>query len=359
MSHVALASSDERRVALVTGATGCIGNALAARLVKSGDYDEVRALVRAKRDGSRIGNVPSGVRCVAGTLDNTAALQTAVENASVVFHCAAKVHDANGNPDEFFRVNVDGTKNLLDACAAQNASPPRFVFFSTVAVYGDATPPEGIAENALPTPQTPYAESKRQAETWVAGWGEAHRTPVYNLRVATVYGPRDRGNLGRMMDAISRNRFLLIGDGQNRKTCVAVQNAVHAAIALASQEKYADSTPVIVSDPHWYTLRELRDAMQTALCQAQDQAAPSQKGGQTLPLPAAVLLAGAATGAARLLGKKSPLTPEQARKIAQSNVYIGERLQQIDGYTPEVSLSQGMADAARWLLQSRHESEAK
>ena len=356
MNHVALGTSDGRRVALVTGVTGCIGYALAAKLVQSGDYDEVRALVRPSNSA---GDVPAGVRCVAGTLDDAEALQTAAKDVRVVFHCAAKVHDANGNADEFFRVNVDGTKNLLDACAAQNATPPRVVFFSTVAVYGDATPPEGIGENAPANPQTPYAESKRQAETWVAAWGEAHQTPVYNLRVATVYGPRDRGNLGRMMDAISRNRFLLIGDGQNRKTCAAVQNAVHAAIALAAQEKYADGTPLIVSDPVPYTLRELHDAMQTALCQAKDETAPQQKGGRRLPLPAAILLAGAATGAARLLGKKPPLTPEQARKIAQSNVYNAARLKQIDGYAPEVSLSQGMVDAARWLLQVRLEqSEA-
>ena len=173
-------------IALVTGATGCIGYALAERLTASGEYSEVRALVRLGREAA----LPPGVRPITGTLDNLTALQTAAKNVDVVFHCAAKVHDANGNADEFFRVNRDGTQNLLDACSSQNHIPPRFVFFSTVAVFGDDTPPEGLPKDVFLNPQTPYAASKVEGAARVAKWASKNHAPAlyHILHVATVYG---------------------------------------------------------------------------------------------------------------------------------------------------------------------------
>lgn len=332
-------------IALVTGATGCIGYALAARLVKSGEYNEVRALVRQGRDAA----LPPGVRPITGTLDIPTALQAAAKNVDVVFHCAAKVHDANGDADEFFHVNRDGTQNLLNACSAQNASAnlPRFIFFSTVAVFGDDTPPEGLPENAPLCPQTPYAASKGEAEKQVVLWGPTGRV----LRVATVYGPRDRGNLGRMMKAIAENRFVMMGDGTNRKTCANVQNVVSAAIAISKQEEIKDTygNSIVLADPAPYTLQELHAAMYDALLKAGWKPSP-QHLPRALPVPVTLALSYGVTGGAKLLGRNSPLTPAQVRRIAANNVYQTDRLSTISGYFPTGSLSQGMEEMAQWLL---------
>ena len=332
-------------IALVTGATGCIGYALAARLVASGDYSEVRALVRPGRET----DLPTDVRPISGTLDDQNALIIAAKNADVVFHCAAKVHDANGAAADFFHVNVDGTQRLLDACASQNQIPPRFVFFSTVAVFGDGTPPDGLAENAPAAPLTPYAKSKLVAEKSVLGSGDAYAMPVSVLRVATVYGPRDRGNLARMMAAVAQNRYIQIGNGANRKTCASLENVVLAAMALSQQDNFADGVPIVVADPAPYSLQELHEAMRNALLGEGWQFGPRRLPA-SLPVPVALALSAAATGAAKLAGRSSPLTPAQVRRLASHNVYQSKALGTIPGYFPVSDLSEGMRDAARWLI---------
>ena len=340
-------------IALVTGATGCIGHTLVSRLIKSGDYSEVRALVR----WGNAADMPPGVCVISGDLDDTNALQNAARNVDVVFHCAAKVHDALGKAADFFRVNVDGTQHLLDACVAQNQAAPRFVFFSTVAVFGDTTPPEGINENAPALPQTPYAQSKLAAEQSVFAGGEAYAMPVSVLRVATVYGPRDRGNLARMMAAIAQNKFVMMGSGHNRKTCANVENVVSAAIA-ASHQANSVGTPITVADPAPYSLQELHQAMRDALA-AEGWIFEPRRLPSALPVPLALAASTGVTGAARLFRRKSPLTPVQVRRLAANNVYQIKGLNEVPGYFPASNLSEGMREAARWLIAEGKIKETK
>ena len=293
--------------------------------------------------------MPPGVRAITGALHDLDALRNAAKDTDTVFHCAAKVHDSTSPDAAFFHVNREGTQNLLNACSSQNAIPPRFVFFSTVAVYGDDTPKRGLPEYPQPCPQTPYAASKVEAEARVAKWARRNhsRAPYTILRVATVYGPRDRGNLARMMKAIAQNRFLMVGNGRNLKTCANVENVVAAAIAVSKLER---PTSIVVADPAPVTLRELHDAMHTALVEAGWKFPPRRLPALSLPVPVALALSAGVTGAARLAGRKSPLTPSQVKRLASDNVYQTERLSTITGYFPQATLSQGMLDAAKWLI---------
>lgn len=197
-------------IAFVTGATGCVGYALCRRLLADESFTEVRVLVRGASP-----DVPDGCRVFAGSLDDTSVLQSACDGADVVFHAAAQVHLPDAPAADFERVNVGGTTKLLQA--ATTANVPRFVYFSTVAVYGEETPLEGIGEDAPPAPVTPYAQTKLRGELLVQEWATRTGGVAVLLRLATVYGARDRGNMARMMEAIRRGRFVLPGDGKNRK----------------------------------------------------------------------------------------------------------------------------------------------
>lgn len=317
--------------ALVTGATGCVGSALAAHLIESGDA--VRALVRV---GADRGALPGGVEVVPGSLDDGEALRAAVRGGvDVIYHAAAKVHDASGDRAEFERVNVGGTRRLLDACDREGVAP-RIVFFSTVAVYGEATPPEGVPEDAPPAPATPYAETKLRGEALVARWAEGAGTKAVVLRVATVYGPRDRGNMARMLAAIGEGRFLLPGGGYNRKTCVAVETVARAARAAAA----AASPPamLVVADPGGaYRLRDLAAEMARAL--------GASSPGKEVPVP---VLRAAACGCevlSRMLRRRPPLTRAQVKRLAADNVYQSRRMREIIEDSRCISLSDGMARA--------------
>jgi nucleoside-diphosphate-sugar epimerase len=230
--------------------------------------------------------------------------------------------------------------------------PPRFVFFSTVAVYGEATPPVGLPEDAPPAPATAYARSKVEAEQAVQAWGRRTGGVATVLRLATVYGPRDRGNMVRMLDALARGRFVLAGGGRNRKTVVGVDNAALAALSVARAEasRVAGRAFVVADAAEAPRVRDLAVVMRRALQTAGD---PLPGAPQALPVGVLLPVAYAAQTAARVLGRRSPLTVAQVRRLAAWNVYSARALREIVGYLPPFGLSEGMARAAAWYVESR------
>jgi nucleoside-diphosphate-sugar epimerase len=303
--------------ALVTGASGCLGWALCERLTADPRFSEVRGLVRRKE-----AELAEGVVRFVGDLSDLETLKRAVDGVDLVFHLAALVHAPDAPPEAFHESNVVGTGRLLDALDAD--CPPRFVFFSTVAVYGEDTPPEGLREDAPPRPATPYARSKLAAEKLTETWSRESGGLSAILRVATVYGPRDRGNMARMIAAIHGGRFVLPGGGKNKKTVVATRNAAEAAVAVAllPSVQMERLKPLVVADPEPVSVRALAEAM---------GARPG-----SVPLWAARL-------GGRLLGRS-----EQVKRLTAHNVYVSGTLAKIPGYSPAVSLSDGMAEAVAW-----------
>src|ERR1035437_3262026 len=124
---------------LVTGASGFLGWHVARRLLDR--RYAVRCLVRA---GSRVEELD--VERVTGDLRDAASLERAVAGCGLVFHVAADYRLWARHPEELYRSNVDGTRNLLQA--AQNAGVERVVYTSTVGCIG--IPPGGIGDEQTP-----------------------------------------------------------------------------------------------------------------------------------------------------------------------------------------------------------------
>ncbi|WP_309722019.1 NAD-dependent epimerase/dehydratase family protein [Armatimonas sp.] len=272
-------------IALVTGANGCVGHALCEALLADEGFREVRGLVR-RADAE----LPEGVVRFVDDLSCCA-------DADVIFHCAALVHQPTATKDDYQKINVGFTGQLLDACNPER--PPRFVFFSTVAVYGESTPRPGIAEDVPPAPATPYAASKLAAEKLIDRWADDVGAIAVHLRLATVYGPRDRGNIAKLEAAIKVGRFFIPGDGKNKKTLCAVENAAVAAITLSRAGSMAVAGKrFVIADAAPYTLREIVTAL----------------GGKSLCLPMPLALV-----VARVLKGREGVV--QVRKLAADNVY--------------------------------------
>jgi len=165
--------------ALVTGANGFIGSHLCEALVAKGW--EVHALVRRNSNLQWLKGVP--VKLHVGEITELQSLDDAVKGADYVFHCAAIVKARSA--EQFTRVNVEGTRNVLDACAQQARALKKFVLFSSISALGPSDRSNG--------PVSQYGASKLAAEAVVAGF--AGRLPAAILRLPPVYGPRDAGGL--------------------------------------------------------------------------------------------------------------------------------------------------------------------
>jgi acetylornithine/succinyldiaminopimelate/putrescine aminotransferase/nucleoside-diphosphate-sugar epimerase len=217
---------------LVTGASGFIGGHLAQRLVQEG-Y-QVRCLVRPSSDTSLLETLD--VEIAEGDLTSSRTLGRAVEGCSYVLHCGALVSDW-ATPKEIAAINVEGTRNLLDASVS--ASVERFVHFSTTDVYGypgGAGVDESYAGKGF---SNWYSQTKRAAEAEVRRAHMAGALQTVMLRPATVYGPRSKEVVGEIARAMLGGKMLLIDRGRAVAGLCYVDNLVDAALIALKHEAAA------------------------------------------------------------------------------------------------------------------------
>ncbi|MDH3459195.1 MAG: NAD-dependent epimerase/dehydratase family protein, partial [Gemmatimonadota bacterium] len=222
----------EHSLALVTGATGFIGEHLVHRLVNEGT--RVRALVRPRpHTGTDPSSLPPPLRTNAveitwGDITDASAVARAATDVNVVFHLAGLARPWARDPDEFRRVNVDGTRNVVRASEEQGN--PRLVYVSTNLV----NPPRGADPNRYLL--TPYQSTKREAERLVNDYVTRGGDAVI-VRPTRVYGPglmSEANAATHMIDLYRRGLFRVrIADGGARANWVHVEDVVVGCLAAA------------------------------------------------------------------------------------------------------------------------------
>lgn len=148
------------------------------------------------------------------------------QSFDLVVHAAGKAHVIPRAPEEtedFFKVNVQGTQNLLTSLEHSGKLPGTLVFISTVAVYGVETGND-INETAPMLGGTPYADSKIQAEELLREWGKQNNVNMLILRLPLLVGENPPGNLGSMIKAIRKGYYFRIGDGSARRSMVLAED---------------------------------------------------------------------------------------------------------------------------------------
>lgn len=191
---------------LVTGGTGFTGGHLCRRLVAEG-Y-RVRALVRERSDYRALKAL--GVELVFGDLGDRTSLESAVAEIDTVYHIAALFRPENVTRQDFWRVNVEGTRHLIEASIASGVR--RFVHCSTVGVHGEI-------EQAPATEETPYApgddyqDSKTEGEKVVWQYMKEGQLAIVIFRPAGIFGPGDLRFL-KLFRAIKKRQFLMFGSGE-------------------------------------------------------------------------------------------------------------------------------------------------
>ncbi len=327
---------------LVTGATGFIGRALVARLLASG------AQVRGVGRRAAVQFPPSSegrYEPVVADLTRDDVDPALCDGVELVYHLAAKTHDladAPGVEHDYDRINVQGTRRLLERAA--RAGIRRFVFVSSVKAVNEGGPDE-VDERTPPEPSTPYGRSKRAAEELVQAAGLRDGFETVCLRLPLVYGPGQRGNLQRMIAAVGRGRFPPPPDTHNHRSMVHVGNVVDALMLAGSHPAAAGQT-YFVTDGRPYSTRELYDAIRSAL------------GKPPVPwsVPAVVFKALAAAGdlGRRVTRRRIGFDSEAYQKLLGSAWYSSARIARELGYAPRVDLPGSLPDLIRALAEAPH-----
>lgn len=221
---------------LVTGGAGFIGSHLVEGLVALGAQVTVLDnFTCGKIDNLR--SVLHKINLVVGDLAYLSDCALVCQNQDYVFHLAAisSVPAANLDPQRCFKVNVQGTVNLLRALGLQRRLPLSFVLASSVSVYGTAE--YACDEQEDVHPESIYAQSKLDAEKALTLWAEQNKSVSSTiLRYSNVYGQRSNGQsaMARFISQLQQRQAITIfGDGLQRRDFVKVEAIVQANLVAA------------------------------------------------------------------------------------------------------------------------------
>ncbi len=239
--------SKKPEISVVTGASGRLGKELIKILIKRGDV--VRALVKRRE---MIIELPSGVVPYVGDISDTNVLNDMIAGADNVFHFAAIVNAYKTSTEEIMRVNVDGTRNVLDSCEKHGVK--HFLFPSTVDVYGSKRKGELLDENAKLMPNDKYGYSKALAEKVIERYRQT--VPYTIFRMATIYGPNFEGSFFKVFRAIVEQKAYIIGSGKNHLALIHLYDALQAFV-LAKMNPVSLGKIYNLSDGEPYTQEHL------------------------------------------------------------------------------------------------------
>jgi nucleoside-diphosphate-sugar epimerase len=317
--------------ALITGATGFIGQATCEQLLARGWA--VKGTVRSS--SQNVASLPAGViPCSVDSLGPGTDWRKALSGVGVIVHLAARVHImkeiAEDSLMEFRQVNTHATERL--ARMAAQTGVRRLVFLSTIKVNGENTGNQVFTEADTPDPQDDYALSKWEAEQALKRVAAETGMDVVILRAPLVYGPGVKGNFLRLLQAVQRGMPLPLASIRNRRSLVFLGNLVEAIITCMTHSQAKGKTYLVSDDEHISTA-ELISRIARAL----------GRPARLWPFPAELL-----RFAAMLAGKSA-----EADRLLSSLQLDSSKIRDELGWKPSASLDEGLAETARWFLQTR------
>lgn len=313
----------------MTGASGFIGVYLCKELKKRG-ADVIQLL-----HSDECVNNQSSFVCNLGEEDIP---DKYLRDIDVIFHLAGRAHSLSDGIAEdslYYKTSVEGTRKLL--IAARKANINKFVFFSSVKSMGEENDAR-LDEASIPRPKTVYGKSKLEAERIVLNGGYVSSPTV--LRLTMVYGNSNKGNLPKLIKAISKNWFPPFPKIENKRSMIHVEDVVQCAILVASND-ISSGKIYILSDGIDYSTRRLYEVIRKSL----GKSVPNW-GAPVLILTMLSKLGGILNVVAsrRVLFDKDSL-----QKIIGNSYFSSKNIEMDLGFSPKYNLFNAMPDIIAYL----------
>ncbi len=325
---------------LATGALGFIGRhflmaALAAGIAVTAFHRAPSMPKRALAQQFQ----SRGVSFHSGDVEDVESLRPAMNGVESVCHFASAFRESGMSDEYFIRVNVDGTRNVMEAAAEQGVR--RFVFCSTAGIYGSRVP--GVTDESAPVnPANVYERSKVRAEAMVRAQATRLGMEYAIFRPAVVYGPHDE-RLLKMFRSASKGRFPLFGDGSGRRHMVYVGDVADAALQACLLPQAAGQE-MIIAGPRAAPLREILGVLASTVGRSSS--------GPRFPLAPMRLLAAATEDACKLVGVNPPIYRRRMDFYVNDAAFDCARARTILAWRPAVDLEEGFARTLESYRQS-------
>ncbi|MBN1390174.1 MAG: NAD-dependent epimerase/dehydratase family protein [Candidatus Thermoplasmatota archaeon] len=330
--------SGKGRKALVTGGGGFLGGAIIRKLLEEG-YE-----VSSYSRGEYPDIVRAGARSVRGDITDRKRTLEAFRGFDVVFHVAAKV-GYWGEREDFWKINVDGTRNVIEAC--RRNSIENLVFTSSPSVIFDGKDMEGVDES-VPYPKkydSFYSETKAEAERQVLA-GSTEKLRTVSLRPHLVWGPEDRHLVPAILERARRGKMVRVGGGKNTADMVYVDNAADAHVLA---DRALVDNPDSRGKPFFITNDDPRNVW--GFIDELLTLAGLEPVKRSVPTPLAFMGAALMEQYYGLFrkGREPPLSRFLVRELSTSHWYDISAAKKELGYEPKVSMEEGLKRLKKWI----------
>ena len=198
----------------IIGGSGFIGKNIQDKLIE----ENINFCILDQRKGSETKDI-FFKKCDVTNKDD---LNNSIDENSILINLAAEHKDNVFPISKYYEVNVEGAKNICQAAESKNVK--QIIFTSTVAVYGFAE--DYTDENGKINPFNDYGKSKLEAEKVYENWQkkDPENRSLVIIRPTAVFGEENRGNVFNLLKQINSKNFIMIGDGNNKKSIAYVRN---------------------------------------------------------------------------------------------------------------------------------------
>ena len=324
-------SSEHWSPLLVTGANGFLGSEIIRRMLPA------KIQVCATDRGAE--SVVYGVEYYSADILDPASLLPFLKGGATLIHTAGLAHifdKSRADWASFKNVNEVGTANV--ARAAAKVGVRHFVLISSVSVYGGSR--NGGVEDAVCHPQGPYAESKYQAEQRAIEIGKQSGMAISILRLATLYGEGDPGNVARLMRKIDRGYFIWIGNGSNRKSLLHREDAARACLAVVSRPAASVNIYNVSASP--CSMRDVVEGLAGALGKRTPR--------RGIPAPLAREISGLLS---ILPMRRLQSLGATVQKLLADDVYDGRKFARTFNFQVHVKLAEGLRREVGWYRREQ------
>jgi nucleoside-diphosphate-sugar epimerase len=320
---------------LVTGGTGFAGKALVLKLIELGH----RVVALDYKEGLKTQEMrEAGADVVIGSVTDPEQCRRAVKGAEIVHHLAAAFRELNVPESHYYNVNVNGTRNMLEAAAAEGVR--KFVYCSTCGVHGNvANPPAG--EEAPIEPADYYQRTKYLAEPVVSEFF-ARGLKTCILRPAAIYGPGDPERFSMIFRRVARGSFPMLGNGRTLYHPLHIDNLVDAFL-LSMQDGRGDGQAYLIADEEYVQIGDLVRRIAAAI----------GVNVRTPHYPYAPVFAAAwlCEKICQPLRISPPLFPRRVDWYIQNRAFKIDKAKRDLGYAPRVGLDEGLRQTGEWYLR--------
>jgi 2-alkyl-3-oxoalkanoate reductase len=321
---------------LVTGGTGFTGKALVERLLADGH----RVVVLDNKEGLRTDELRRrGVDIALGSVDDPAVVERCMKDVEIVFHLAAAFREIDVPEEYYYRINVEGTRIVLDAAFRHGVR--KFIHCSTCGVHGDVARPPAD-EDAPIHPADYYQRTKYEAEPLVEEYSRRGLKTVI-IRPAAIYGPGDPGRFLMIYRLVARGICPIFGSGKTLYHPLYIDNLI-ASFILAMPNGAGDGRTYLIADEEYFGVEELARHVADSL--------GVQARFPHFPLWPVVATATLCEAVCKPLRVAPPIFMRRVDWYRQNRAFDIRRAKRELGFAPRIGIQEGLRRTADWYLEN-------